>query len=73
MLSERPFVMALSANFTAEPLQAALDFWIWRLSGDGAQSIARFWRTVARMERALRRVPSACRSDRDDRARISAH
>ena len=42
MSSERRFLVALSASFTAEPLQPALNFWMSRLRGDSAVEFAPF-------------------------------
>lgn len=42
MPSETRFLVALSASFTAEPLQLTLDFWMSRLRGDSAVEFAPF-------------------------------
>jgi FkbH-like protein len=42
MVSENRFLVALSASFTAEPLQSTLDFWMSRLRGASAVEFAPF-------------------------------
>jgi FkbH-like protein len=41
-VSQSRFLIALSASFTAEPLQPTLDFWMSRLRGDAAVEFAPF-------------------------------